>query len=347
MLDIITGVPGSGKTFYAVKIIRDNYCDYDKLLNKYTVKNNSANGKPYNIVTNIDNLLLPHANLDDAIKTSKMDILKFFTYEYQEKLSNIRPNIVYIIDECQQYFDQKMNSTQTLLFFEKHRHLGIDIVLMAQTYERINKNIRGLEELHIHAVKRTFSVFGEFQYNIKSGYEVIDKRIIKKDKSIFALYQSRLRAELTKAKNPLSKYFLISFIIMIISFLFFYFTFLKKGDEKIVKKKDNSSSAVENNLPPNVTSRIPDKDDDIKYYYRLSIVTIQNNGYTQLYYHDYLLNELLPIEIIKNPIIKVPILDNFKYMVVCNYPSKRYEVVRTYDDDDDDEKIITGKESWE
>lgn len=61
---LITGKPGSGKTFLAVKHLRDNYYYYSKKLKKYCRK------KDYTIISNIDSLKLKHLNLNDVLNES-------------------------------------------------------------------------------------------------------------------------------------------------------------------------------------------------------------------------------------------------------------------------------------
>ena len=77
-LRIITGVPGAGKTFYAVDHLAKNYC---KMVgDAYELKNK------YKIVTNIEGLLLDSVDLEKAIENAGSPE-KFFSIEVQKKVT--------------------------------------------------------------------------------------------------------------------------------------------------------------------------------------------------------------------------------------------------------------------
>lgn len=326
MLYIVNGIPGSGKTYLMMHIFTTTY--YKKSDdNEWIIKENPDNNLPYTIITNIDGLKLPHLNLDEVIKKSGKNILDFFTDTYQKKVAEKHPNLVYVIDECQRYFDHKINNrTDVLYFFEWHRHLGLDIYLISQTYKRINRNIQGLEYKRYQATSRLMSIFGEFTYSIYSGKEQADKKIVRKNKELFTLYKSRERNEQKKSKNPLIKYFWIALILGIFSFVMFYRTFFVNQKKKFEKKVDNYNN-VNNQYTTNRRKKDIQKADNIKYYYYLNTAQIHNTITNEdtVYYVDYINHELLPIEIIDLPLIKIKRGDHIKYLVVSNVPNKRFE----------------------
>ena len=78
---IIDGNPGCGKTYYLVKFLRDNY--YDKTSNGYVAKTG------YTVISNIDDLKLPHLNLNELVEKyigkGEGSADKFFEYTHQQR----------------------------------------------------------------------------------------------------------------------------------------------------------------------------------------------------------------------------------------------------------------------
>ena len=100
----VTGIPGSGKSYWAVDHIVKTYFTYRKEDDEYIPKKNEDSQKTYTIITNIDSLLLPHIDLEKAIEASELSIDQFFTKNYQDKIHNKYSHIVYVIDEAQKIF---------------------------------------------------------------------------------------------------------------------------------------------------------------------------------------------------------------------------------------------------
>lgn len=209
---LITGVPGAGKTYLALKTLLDDYFKWDKKEKGFVPK------KEITIITNIDSLDLDHINLDDAIRASKKNIEGFFSVEYQEKITNKYKRIVYVIDECQRFFDRRFYNKDVFYYFEYHRHLGHDIYLVTQDRMKIAKDISLLCETEIRAVKRTLAIAGEFKYNVLSDGIIIDRKICKPKKYIFALYRSSSGKESKKIKNPVIKILVVVTVMCAVSF---------------------------------------------------------------------------------------------------------------------------------
>lgn len=325
MIYIITGQPGAGKTYLMVHFTLQLYYNYNKDLQLYEYKNNPDNDQPYTVISNIEGFQLPHIDLDTAIKESKLPITKFFTRNYQDKISKKYPNLIYIIDECQRYFDQKMNDTECLYYFESHRHIANDIYLLAQSYKRINWNIRGLEYKRYHAITRLISVVGEFKYNVISEEESIETKVVMLNKDIFKLYKSSERKELKKSTNPYYKYFIIAGIALIICVYLAYKTFFGHRD-KAEKQKEEIKQQQQNNVNTDKTNneKIEQKQNTYKYYYLLSLVKQSNGNKIFYYFVDYKANQLYPLELLELPIITINKNGNIKKYVVSNYPDSRF-----------------------
>lgn len=217
---LITGVPGAGKTFYAVKHLVDNYFDCDPVSGVYRAKEGVT------VITNIESLRLPTLDLDEIMKASGKVIDTFFTVPFQTKVLEKYPHLVYMIDECQRFFPYRYSNRDVLYFFEYHRHLGIDIYLLTQSSNLLAHGLRELCEVEIRAIRRTASVFGALQYRVISAGENIDRKILRRDKKIFDLYVSMVAVEKEKIRNPLVRYILILFVLAVGAAFLFYRTFL-------------------------------------------------------------------------------------------------------------------------
>lgn len=241
---MVTGVPGAGKTYFAVKHLAETYCTWDKESQEYKLK------KDITIFTNIDSLILPHINLDEAIKASCLGIAGFFTVEYQEKISKKYSNIVYLLDEAQRWFPRRNKlGADTWYYFEYHRHLGHDIYIITQDKKLVADNITLLIEYEIRAAKRFTSVMGEMRYMIKSDGEIMSKKSVKPSKAIFNLYKSMDAKESETIKNPLRKWAVVLIIIVCLGGYYFQKTFIRDGKVMAMRPDPVNTSAAASGSP--------------------------------------------------------------------------------------------------
>jgi len=231
MINLITGTPGAGKTYLAIKLLIDQYFFYHKKDRSFYRNEKS---KKYTIFTNIDDLKLPHKNLTQIFEENNIDFETFFTVPYQEKLHKKYPFVIYVIDEAQRYIPYNFKNKDVVYYFDYHRHFGDKIYLITQDYSKISKSINVLSELEYRAVKSTFSLFGEFRYNIKSAGDIFKRKTMKKDKKIFDLYTSFVGDDQMKHTNPLKYYvfFLIALFAFMVPFFYWYITPSKAQIEK-------------------------------------------------------------------------------------------------------------------
>lgn len=227
-IKLITGKPGAGKTYFAVHHLKTNFFQYDKSKKKYVPN------KDCTIITNIRDLKLDHLDLQECMEKSRMNVNQFFSKANQEKISQKYPKIIYLIDECQGYFDRKFYDKEVFFYFQTHRHLGHDIYLITQDQKLIPQQIFALIEYEIYAQARSVSVFGELKYIVKVGNEPIDRKLLKKDKSVFRLYKSQSEKETESLRNPFMKYVGVMIILLGIAVYIFYNYFLMP--EKVVAK---------------------------------------------------------------------------------------------------------------
>jgi hypothetical protein len=239
---LVTGVPGSGKTYLAVDHLVKNYFNYNKQIDEYLKKDEKIQ-----IITNIEGFLLDHLNLDKIIKDAKITFEIFFSKNYQEKIHKKYPQIIYIIDECQQYFHRKFYNKDVSYYFEYHRHFGDDIYLISQDKRKIALDIGILAENEIRAVKRSFSLLGEFKYNIISDGIISDRKILKPDKKIFSLYTSAFAKEKEKIKRPWLIYIGIPLILLPIT-IFALYNHLIPSEGELEKRQTHRKDQIDQNL---------------------------------------------------------------------------------------------------
>jgi zona occludens toxin (predicted ATPase) len=212
-LRLITGVPGSGKSFYIVNHIVSKYCN--KFGDTFILR------KDYVIVTNISGLLLDVVDLDTAIK--KVGTLEaFFSADVQAKVTKKYQDqgkkLIYIIDECQFYFHRRYYDRGVFAFFESHRHFGLDIYLVSQNSNLVAKDLISLVEYEVRAVPRTIALGGRFNYLKKSNKDIIGREFIRKNKSIFNLYKSMQARETEKIRTPYLKFALPVIVLLVFGF---------------------------------------------------------------------------------------------------------------------------------
>lgn len=318
-IKIITGKPGSGKTYYAVHHLANNYCDKKtcKLLDDKVT-----------IITNIDSLQLPHLNLEHCFRESKKGPAQFFTEEYQKIIQKKYPKVIYFIDEAQQYFDSKFYDKKTFYYFQTHRHLGHDIYLITQSFKLLPYNINELSEREIRAQPRSVSVFGEFKYYVFVSGTSVDRFALKKNKKIFDLYKSMDQKELEKVKNPFIKYLGILLIFMIGAGFLFHHTFIKKINSVKNPQKNKPETNIQGAAYASTHSAITPK---IKKYsnneknHRIIIDSIIVSGTT--YYYDVELNVMLPISDAPFPIQITKRGKAFK--LIATVPHYYYQLIQT------------------
>jgi len=203
---IIQGVPGSGKTYYAVRHLAKNYCNKTEQ-GMYYLKDEVT------VITNIDSFKPDHKDLKESIRQLKREDGKpataddFFNLPFQQELTEeIGGQIVYIIDEAQRFWRKgDRGHHEVYEYFELHRHLGHDIYLVTQNSRKLPADLVCLSEYIIDAAPRTRSLVGEMKYKWLSEGEVIKREAWKPEQAIFDLYKSMDMGEAEKIKNPVVK----------------------------------------------------------------------------------------------------------------------------------------------
>lgn len=118
MITLLTGVPGSGKTLFAVS-----------LAEKYLKEGR-------NVYSDIEDYLAPLSAPDDWRECPAGSVV--------------------IYDECQKRFPatgRGRSKDEVITAMEEHRHRGIDLILISQRPNKIHHDVRGVVGLHHHFLR--------------------------------------------------------------------------------------------------------------------------------------------------------------------------------------------------
>ena len=257
MIRLITGLPGSGKTYYAVYEITKLFFNFDEEFFRYTKKDDNLV-----IFTNIDEFKLPSISFEYFLKKNSLTLEQFFSVDFQNKLLKKYSHIVYFLDEAQKYFPKKFNDNDVLFFFQYHRHLGIDIYLLTQDSKLLCPSIVSLVEYEIRATRQTKHLFNTFTYFFISNSEKIATKRLKKDPRIFSLYSSfSVLSSVNAHPKPIRKYVVYVVLLSLISFFIFLFFLHNFSSSSIPSYSHSHSFDYSNNSISSLTvSSSPVKD---------------------------------------------------------------------------------------
>lgn len=189
MIKGVSGIPGSGKTYYVVHEISQKYFTFNKQFSEWQINEKFKN---LVIFTNIKNFKLNAIQIDEYCTENNITWEQLLTVDHIERYLQNNPDtkIIFLIDEAQKYFPTTYKNNEVFFFFQYHRHLGVDIFLTYQTWASINRKITDLQEFEIRAVRKSFKLGSEFRYLFYAGNDKIGGTVKKSDPMVFALYTS-------------------------------------------------------------------------------------------------------------------------------------------------------------
>lgn len=211
-IQIIEGKPRTGKSYFLVWMIATTYFNRDKKTGNLTLKDKY---KDLKILSNITKLKIPHDSLEDAIEKAG-GVSRFFSKDFQEKIYNKYPQILYVIDESQDYFPKSFKDQSVFSWFRYHGHWGQEIILACHGSHLLPSDISSLADSQLRTMPQALSFFfgKDLKYsNIVSG-EKQDTKITFKRNWVFDLYQSQETNTINRPKNVFLKYILFAFILI-------------------------------------------------------------------------------------------------------------------------------------
>ncbi|WP_294931469.1 zonular occludens toxin domain-containing protein [Sulfurimonas sp.] len=267
MISFFVGVPGSGKTYYAVDKIFNNFStDIEAKKDKkatyeicYTNINEFDFGKVENVYPlDFDDLKRKLTRLHQFYKDKKDD--DFLIEKCKEY--NIY-NALFIVDEAHNKFDA--DDKVLIWWLSYHRHLFHEIILITQNLTLIRPKYKAFSEFFYKAFPQSLTLFKtHFKYNVycnsrmalnaKSG-----SIKIKRNKKVFELYKS---GDSINSQNVILKIlgFAIGLFIILIFLFYFYSESLKSSNTPGQNDLNNTASAVpypQNFQTQNVSSYAP------------------------------------------------------------------------------------------
>lgn len=177
-IEILTGVPGGGKTYYAVSRIDELCATDEKCL----------------ILHNIDGLCI----VDNRCLSVEFTSTFFRNNTAADYISSLRreynldasAKIYVFVDEAQRFFPPELKDPEVFFFFDFHRHYGIDVFLITQHEKKLSFKLSSLAEVEIRAVSGRINPLGSFVYKYSSGGEQYATKRLRKDARLFRLYTS-------------------------------------------------------------------------------------------------------------------------------------------------------------
>jgi len=189
MIALIFGVPGSGKTYWAVHTIRKKCLQESDIF--FRVKDDVL------LITNL------RLRLDDPTNyifiENWEDWLRFLNIQFwQGNLSWWQNKRVWIVmDECQRFFYLAKENPEVWFYLQYHRHLSHNLIFITQTPKSIPGKLYELCEFVIEAVPKSVNIFSVagFRYRVLSPLDkslVLRRFHIPYDKLTFYLYNDMI-----------------------------------------------------------------------------------------------------------------------------------------------------------
>ncbi|MBB3212682.1 zona occludens toxin [Herbaspirillum sp. Sphag1AN] len=223
MLQLITGLPGNGKTLYALAYIKQ-WAEKDHRTVFYS---------------GIAELTLDWTEIE------------------AEKWYDCPPNSIVVIDECQRVFRPRSLGSQVpehVARLETHRHQGLDIVLITQHPMLADTAIRRLVGKHMHIVRK-FGTQNATIHEWGSVKDNCDKPAAKKDsikhhwrydKKLFSVYKSA-DVHTVKRSIPMKIYFFAAIPFLLAAAVWYLYQF---AQSKIQAPSLNTSRLHTKQEPP-------------------------------------------------------------------------------------------------
>jgi zona occludens toxin len=167
VISLITGLPGNGKTLYALTWLRDRAMKEGRQV----------------YYSGIKDLLIPG----------------WIEIENPEQWASVPTNSIVVVDEAQRIFRPRMHGSKVPDFvaaLETHRHLGIDLVFITQHPMLVDSNVRRLVGQHFHVIRKfgthfaTIHEWGKVKETCDKNRDDSVRHDWRYPKDVFALYKS-------------------------------------------------------------------------------------------------------------------------------------------------------------
>ena len=244
MLYLYTGVPGAGKTLYAVSNL---------------VKRKDFKDRPIFV---------------DGIKDLDHDKINYFDIPEGESIQTwpkwAPPGAIIVVDECQRIFRPRPSGSKVpdyVAELETHRHRGLDFILITQHPRLIDVHLRGLIEHHTHLGKTNLGLRRKMEWTTGGAKDPESRANIREalisvyrlDKSVYGLYKSaEVHTKIRTKKSKLLMMFPLALCLVgygIWSFTGFWAKF--SGEEKQTKTASTTQTVQVQTQPSAVSASEP------------------------------------------------------------------------------------------
>lgn len=244
MLYLYTGVPGAGKTLYAVSNL---------------VKRKDFKDRPIFV---------------DGIKDLDHDKINYFDIPEGESIQTwpkwAPPGAIIVVDECQRIFRPRPSGSKVpdyVAELETHRHRGLDFILITQHPRLIDVHLRGLIEHHTHLGKTNLGLRRKMEWTTGGAKDPESRANIREalisvyrlDKSVYGLYKSaEVHTKIRTKKSKLLMLFPLALCLVgygIWSFTDFWGKFSGEGEK--AKTASTTQTAQAQTQPSAVSASEP------------------------------------------------------------------------------------------
>ena len=266
MITFLLGLPGSGKSYYAVDRIYNNFSDDKeaKREKKLDFKNCFTNINEFNYdkVKNTYHLdfELLYKILERLHKLYKAKKSDKYLVKFLRRINLV--NTLFVIDEAHNYFDKK--DIVLVWWLSYHRHLYHEIILITQNLGLIETKYKAFSEFFYVAKPQSLTLFkSHFKYNIFCSSRLSQNSRsgsikIKRKKEVFALYKS---GDSIKSQNVILKFLVIAVFIALFLFGFIYYNYIYNSsndeihqDKKTVTHQDKKTVTHQDKKTENTSS---------------------------------------------------------------------------------------------
>lgn len=244
MLYLYTGVPGAGKTLYAVSNL---------------VKRKDFKDRPIFV---------------DGIKDLDHDKINYFDIPEGESIQTwpkwAPPGAIIVVDECQRIFRPRPSGSKVpdyVAELETHRHRGLDFILITQHPRLIDVHLRGLIEHHTHLGKTNLGLRRKLEWTTGGAKDPESRANIREalisvyrlDKSVYGLYKSaEVHTKIRTKKSKLLMLFPLALCLVgygVWSFTGFWGKFSGEGEK--AKTASTTQTAQAQTQPSAVSASDP------------------------------------------------------------------------------------------
>lgn len=237
MIYLVTGVPGAGKTLYALNWVKA-FAEKDGRTVFYS---------------GIAQLTLPWVNVDGGVELESGERV-----EGPQDWHKLPAKSIMVIDECQRIFRPRGHGVavpQCVAELETHRHRGIDLVLITQHPMLMDTNVRRLVGTHFHVV-RAFGMHRATVHEFPSTREQADKNRtdsvrheFKYPRESFGWYKSA-EVHTHKRRIPARVFFLLAipFLVSVLGYVL-YQKMIPYGSAEGAASRIQKKSQAESTTP--------------------------------------------------------------------------------------------------